>query len=251
MTAMNHIFNQSSYQFRFDWGQEALQYLAPESDVVVIIDVLSFTTAVSVAVERGATVYPYRWADDSAVSFAQTMDATLLGKRAKGSLSLSPSSLADVQPGQRLIMPSPNGSTLSSIAASLGKRVMAGSLRNAEAVAGAVRNSGCSVAVIAAGERWPGGNLRPAVEDLVGAGAILSQVDETGLSPESKIAVAAFRAVEHALQSTLMDCASGRELAARGFSDDIQIASRLNESEVVPMLINGAYSVQRLPRSRS
>ena len=139
-------------------------------------------------------------------------------------------------------MPSPNGSTLSSVAASLNKRVIAGCFRNARAVADTLRDSGWSGTVIAAGERWPDGTLRPALEDLVGAGAILSYLDETDMSPEAKVAVVAFRSVAANLQSTLMDCVSGRELVERGFSADVEIASRLNESAVVPMLENGVYS---------
>jgi len=72
----------TSYQVRFDWDE---------------VDVLSFTTAVSVAVERGAIVFPYRWADNSAISFTQTKNATLLGKRDENGLSLSPLSLMTEQ----------------------------------------------------------------------------------------------------------------------------------------------------------
>jgi len=38
-----------------------------------------------------------------------------------------------------------------------------------------------------------------------------------------------------------MDCVSGRELLARGFKDDVDIASRLDESSVVPVMVNGAF----------
>lgn len=205
------------------------------------MDVLSFSTAVGVATERGATVYPYRWADDSATSFAETKGAILVGKREERGLSLSPASLAHVESGQRLVMPSPNGSMLSFVAASAVKHVITGSLRNAKAVADIIRKHGNSVAVIAAGERWPNGNLRPSLEDLVGADAILSYFGDTEMSPEAKMAVAAFRAVEADLDAALMDCVSGRELVARGCKNDVEIASRLNESAGVPRLIDGAY----------
>jgi len=139
-------------------------------------------------------------------------------------------------------MPSPNGSTLSFIAASFGNRVIAGSLRNAMAVADAVRAQGQSVAVIAAGERWQSGNLRLALEDLIGAGAIVSYLDESRLSPEAKSAKAVFQSVKLNLRSTLMECASGRELVDRGFAEDVEIASCLNESSVVPLLMEGAFT---------
>lgn len=238
---MEGIFEQTSYPFRFDWGLDGLCRLAPESDVVVIVDVLSFTTAVSVATERGGTVYPYRWADHTAEAYAATVGAILLGKRTDKGLSLSPSSLQHARAGQKMVLPSPNGSTLASVAVEYGKTVVAGSLRNASAVADFIADSTKSVTVVAAGERWPNDNLRPAVEDLVGAGAILSHLDAERLSPEAKSAVAVFESVKKTLRATLMDCASGRELRARGFADDVEIASRLNESSVVPVMFDGAF----------
>lgn len=43
------VFEQSAYAVRFDWGLDGLACLAPLSDTVVIVDVLSFTTAVALS----------------------------------------------------------------------------------------------------------------------------------------------------------------------------------------------------------
>src|SRR5205807_2372643 len=105
---------------------------------------------------------------------------------------------------------SPNGSAISAAAHSV--PVLAGCLRNARAVAKKAIHvaQGGSIAVIPAGERWPDGSLRPAIEDLIGAGAI---VDELGLpcSPEAEIARQAFRSARPFLASLLRECVSGRE----------------------------------------
>ena len=57
---------QHGFDVRFGWGRQGLATLAPDSEVIVIVDVLSFSTGVSVAVEQGAAVFPCRWRDERA-----------------------------------------------------------------------------------------------------------------------------------------------------------------------------------------
>ncbi|MEO5901809.1 MAG: 2-phosphosulfolactate phosphatase, partial [Ilumatobacteraceae bacterium] len=101
-----------------------------------------------------------------------------------------------------------------------------------------------SIALIAAGERWHGttGPLRAAVEDLLGAGAILAALDPAasisspGCSPEAAAARAAFVAARPRLYESLAACASGRELIQRGWSDDVATAAALDVTTAVPLL---------------
>ena len=100
------------------------------------------------------------------------------------------------------------------------------------------------LAIIAAGERWHDGSLRPAVEDLWGAGAVVSALDDLGLndfSPEAHTAAAAFRAVEPDLRDALFACSSGQELVAAGFADDVAVAAELDASACVPVLDDGRF----------
>jgi len=139
-------FAQDGFSARFEWGPTGAQALAPVVDVLVIVDVLSFTTAVQVAVARGARVYPYRYRDDSAAIFAQSINATLAVDRQRVSAetpySLSPASLTAIPAETSLVLPSPNGSAISALAAQLGRPMLAGCLRNAAAVAAAARARG-------------------------------------------------------------------------------------------------------------
>ncbi|UUZ61027.1 2-phosphosulfolactate phosphatase [Nocardioides sp. B-3] len=158
---------------------------------------------------------------------------------------------ADLSGVARIVLPSPNGSTISSAPADSGARVIAASLRNASAVAehlsSAIRD-GATCAVIPAGERWPDGTLRPCVEDLWGAGAVIAGLVDrgvTGLGPEARVAERAFRAVRPEIASELAACAGGVELAAAGFADDVEVAGQLDVSGAVPVLQGEAFVGQR------
>jgi 2-phosphosulfolactate phosphatase len=244
--------SQSGYAYRFDWGLDGLHALAPSCDVIVVIDVLRFTSAVSVAVDTGATVFPFRWKDARAASYATERNAQLAGLREDGGPSLSPTDLAELPPATRIVLPSPNGSTISLTAAEDGVPfVLAGSLRNATATARRARalSHDGAVGVIAAGERWgtASGPVRPALEDLLGAGAVLAALDPSAAvsdprcSPEAAAARAAFVDAKPTLTETLVSCASGRELVARGWLDDVGASARLDASDRAAQLVDDAF----------
>jgi len=234
-------WDQDDYDVRCEWGAAGLDHLAP-SEIVIVVDVLSFSTTVDVALSRGVIVYPYRWNDETAVSYAHERSAALAVARGlDGShYSLSPASMLTAPPGLRLVLPSPNGSTIAFHAISDGAHVAAGSLRNAAAVADWAVASGGRVTVIPAGERWPDGSLRPAIEDLIGAGAIISNLRGTR-SPEAEVALAAFERFGGTLLDPILGSASGRELVERGFPRDVELATELNVSDAVPILVNDSF----------
>jgi len=234
------FFDQHEFDIRCEWGEHGVAALAPISDVVIIVDVLSFSTSVAIAVHNGAQVYPFRWRDQRANEFAASVQAELASSsRSEGSYSLSPASLVQIRPGTRLVLPSPNGATLSLGAGST--PLFAGCLRNAQAVALAASQYGTRFAVIAAGERWPDDHsLRPSFEDLIGAGAIVSYLNGR-LSPEAAAAAAAFREARPRLEEHLNGCSSGKELIERGFAEDVHLAAQLNASDTAPALVEGAF----------
>jgi 2-phosphosulfolactate phosphatase len=197
-------------------------------------------------------VLPYRWRDDTAAAYAAEHGALLAGRRELGEPSLSPTDLLTLGVGARLVLPSPNGSSIAFRATELGvPNVLAGSLRNATATAAAARTlaDGGPIVVIAAGERWhhAGGPLRPAVEDVLGAGAVLAALDPSAAvsapacSPEAAAARAAFVAARPRLYETLCSCASGRELLARGWEDDVANSAAHDVSATVCRLVGAEF----------
>ncbi|MEU3937710.1 2-phosphosulfolactate phosphatase [Streptomyces sp. NPDC029044] len=248
---MGDWFTQTGHGVRFEWGAVGASFLAEETPCLVIVDVLSFTTSVTVAVESGTRVFPYRWRDETAAVFADRMGACLaVGRSAateESPWSLSPAALRRAPFTPRLVLPSPNGSTIA--AAAEGSTVVAGSLRNATAVGRWVAGQGYGTAerpvvVIASGERWPDGSLRPALEDLLGAGAVIASLRRCGrgrLAPEAMVAAAAYEGIGD-VATTVTSCASGRQLADGGFADDVAIATELDACQVVPVLVDGAFA---------
>jgi 2-phosphosulfolactate phosphatase len=229
--------DQGAFDVRCEWGTEGVTALAA-CRTFIVVDVLSFSTCVSVAAARQVVVFPCRTRDADAGTLAARHGAAVAGARGAG-YSLSPASLLAAPAGLRLVLPSPNGATAALAAAARG-HVLAGCLRNATAVAARARALGGPFAVIAAGERWKDGTLRPAFEDLIGAGAIAALLPGTP-SPEARAAVAAFQSVARKLPEVLPTCASGRELVERGFPEDVQLAAELDADAVAPELVEEAF----------
>jgi 2-phosphosulfolactate phosphatase len=244
---------QAGHRVRFDWGPVGADVVAPGAAFVAVVDVLSFTTTLTVAMEQGLSVLPYRWRDDSAVDVARrhgAMLAVLRKEAGPGQVTLSPESIlhADLRADgiDRLVLPSPNGSAISARLADAGVTVVGVSLRNASAAAAWVRERAGDrpIGVVASGERWPDGSLRPAVEDLWGAGAFLhglGAASTDGFSPEAATALWAYRGVSPAVGDALRESVSGRELRGFGFGGDVAVAAAVGVSEVVPVLRNGWF----------
>ncbi|MGW9157049.1 2-phosphosulfolactate phosphatase [Microbacterium sp. NPDC055665] len=212
-------FDQSTYQVRLDWGTAGLARLAP-ADIVVVVDVLRFSSTVIDAAAAGGDV-----------------------------------SLAEAEGWSR------NGAAVAA-AASPEAIVLVGGIRNASAVAREVqtiqerRQARTSVAVIAAGEADATGTLRFAVEDQLGAGAIILALSDRGIdhtSPDAAVAAEGFRALRGALRHMIGASGSGRELA-EGVASTARIeasglvptattdAAALDAVDVVPVLRDGSFT---------
>ncbi|MGW6935735.1 2-phosphosulfolactate phosphatase [Lentzea sp. NPDC054927] len=218
------MFAQEGYQLRLEWGPEGVEALRG-CDVLIVVDVLSFTTSVDLVVGNGGQVRPSRWKPSS-------------GK------TLRPASLVDAT--GLVELPSPNGSNLCFLAAETGAHVLAACLRNAAAVAKRAAELGETIGVVPGGERWgldilhsgprEFGPLRPCVEDYLGAGAVLAAL-EGKASPEAELAAAAFRNTDVA--AAVRDCGSGRELIENGHPVDVDLAVQINVSTAAPVLVDG------------
>ncbi|MFC5219617.1 2-phosphosulfolactate phosphatase [Streptomyces coerulescens] len=156
-------------------------------------------------------------------------------------LTYSPTHLRDAPVVDRLAPPSSNGAAIAA-AAPTGISVVAAFLRNVSCVGDWLNSRGYGmarrpVAVIAAGEQWPDGSLRLTVEDLLGAGAVISELCAECAAPLSAEAAAAKAGYEgtadvpHAIATS----ASGRHPAETGFVEDVVIAAHEDVCPFVPV----------------
>jgi 2-phosphosulfolactate phosphatase len=203
-----------------------------------VVDVLSFSTAVDIAVSRGGSILPYPLKDSSASRHADSLHAALASSTRGSGYSLSPATLETLPPGYRLVLPSPNGSALCFEARCT--HVMTACLRNVKAVAMAALRLGSRFALVPAGEMWSNGELRPCLEDLLGAGAVISLLAGRR-SPEAEAASAAFEYFRGDLRGALRGCGSGKELIERGFAEDVELAAELDVSGSAPLMVDGAF----------
>lgn len=107
------VFAQHGAGVRFEWGLTGALSLSEPAAVVVIVDVLSFTTAVAVAVGRGTAVYPHLWPSADTETFAHAHQAVCAVRRravdARPPLVAVTAHLQAAPTVDRLVLPSPNG----------------------------------------------------------------------------------------------------------------------------------------------
>ena len=217
----------------------------PDVDVLIVVDVLSFTTAVEVALTHGLEVLPFGSGD--AAAYATSEKAMVVGDPASG-LAGSPTAIAEYSEAShsagRLLIPESSGSALCFGLIEHPATVVAASLRNRTAVAEwvlarqAEKGDRFRVAVIATGDERADG-IRFAAEDLLGAGAVIDALAVVGIdycSPEAAVATAAFGALKRATGHLISASVSGQEVLAMGLRSDIDLASEIDVSRTVPVL---------------
>lgn len=231
----------------FEWGLPGAEALLPGVALLVAVDILSFTTTVSLAAGRGIEILPSEDAETGR-QLAEGSGATLAVGRHETDdchpYSLSPADMAQAPFLPRVVLPSPNGAALSVAAAARGTPVVAASLRNVASVVAYLLGNGFGrpdrpVGVVAAGERWADWSLRPAIEDLLGAGLVLSGLSAAGLrlTPEATVAVRSVAGLSPAQVADLVSASrSATELKVAGYGADVELAVEIDADRVVPVL---------------
>lgn len=211
--------------------------------VVVVFDVLRATTSMAAALQAGVReirIYPDVPSARAAAAAPPTpqrpadADRLLLcGEEnclppAGFDLGNSPCGFtADLHRGRTLCMATTNG-TRAILAARGAAAVLTGALVNAAAAARAAAATGRDVTLLCAGT---GGQF--ALEDLIGAGAVLQALERRAgaaqlLSDAARAARRVFLAARDDLRPALAESRGGQNIVAAGLAPDIDFAARLD-----------------------
>jgi 2-phosphosulfolactate phosphatase len=235
----------------FGWGAVAAGALVTDAgcSLVALVDVLSFSTTAVIGASRGIAVVPA--APGSGPGLAAERGSLVASRMRTGSTeapwSLSPARMLSAPRVAEVVLESPNGAA---IAASLVESggldlvIAAVCLRNLSAAARWLGESATipgrklDVAVVAAGERWPDGSLRPGVEDLAVAAALLGRLPAFGLELEAEASATARLAAaasDDDLAAAVRASASAAELERRGDAQDVDLAATVDADSCVPV----------------
>lgn len=245
------MFNQSPYNCRLEWGKRGAREASERGDIVVVVDVLSFSSTVVSALRSGAIIFPYP-PDLDGKMYADSIGAEYILGRAeaarKGRPTLSPMTFNEENKNKQYVLSSLNGAYCSWIASKV-PALLIGSLLNASAVAVMAdklqQETGAAITVVPCGEVWNQAlenedRLRPSIEDYLGAGAILTELSGEK-SPEAEVCAGAFKSSVNRLKDLIWDCGSGRELRERGYGEDVRFCSKLNVTDIVPIMKHGRF----------
>jgi len=200
---------------------------------VVVFDVLRATTTMTAALAAGVReihVFP----DTPAVRkrASEVSGALLCGEerclRPEGfDLGNSPAAFTSEYADRTVFMSTTNG-TRAILAAQDAAQLFVGALVNASAVASVLAEAGLDVTLLCAGT-----NGRVAIEDVIGAGAVLAAFNRkaptaTPASDATRIALHLFESSRGDLSRALADGDGGRNVIAAGLREDIAFAASVD-----------------------
>ncbi|AIQ54134.1 2-phosphosulfolactate phosphatase [Paenibacillus sp. FSL R7-0331] len=247
------FFDQAPYDIKLDWGQRGARAAAERGDIIIIVDVLSFSSTVVTAVQHKANIYPYPPpANEQAKAYAKELGAEIIRGRAEavrtGGHSLSPLTFSSADYERDFVLCSMNGAACTWIAAQA-PALLVGCLLNASAVAETANRLRlelrAAITVVPCGEKWPDvigseNNLRPGIEDYLGAGLILSKLTGSK-SAEAEVCIGALRSSGQRIRELIWECTSARELRGRGFEADVTYCCQVDISYAVPVMQHNRF----------
>lgn len=218
--------------------------------VVVVIDVIRFSTSVTVALESGARRVLPAASVEEARRLARTLGRSEVllcgeqgGDRVEGyDLGNSPREFKHERvAGRTLVYSTTNGTRAVDRVRDAG-RVLVACMRNLGAVAGRVRAQDQPTLLLCAGRA---GSV--ALDDAWCAGLLAERIGREGrIEPDdtARLALAAARSLGLPDRSALERTESGAAVAARGLAEDLEVCAQMDRTGTVPVLEEGSLVLE-------
>jgi 2-phosphosulfolactate phosphatase len=238
------------------WGPSGTKKAVTKNNIIVIVDVLRFSSATTVAVYKGVIIIP-SYSKRLSKVLAKRFNAEISGSSrepTKWKYSLSPLSYLNAKKNTKVVLFSPNGAKCSAIAGHA-KHAFVGSFLNATIIGNYVsrisRKINEDVTVVSAGETELTKLLKRlpveesfvnkenkeyfALEDFLGSGAIISatNLDRTTNARHAELSYLKYR---NNLLETLKSCVGARYLINSGREHEVDFCLQLDKYNCVPKI---------------
>jgi 2-phosphosulfolactate phosphatase len=206
---------------------------------VVVFDVLRATTTMAAALASGARqIRVFAALDDARTAARACSDPRLLCGEVRClppegfDLGNSPGTYVEHLVRDKTLFMSTTNGTRAIAAARDAARLFVGALVNAQATAETLATAGLDVTLLCAGT-----DGAFAMEDLIGAGAVLDELRKVGgvelVSDRAALAMRLFALSRESLLETLNATKGAQNVVAAGLKADVEFAARLNVFDVV------------------
>jgi 2-phosphosulfolactate phosphatase len=199
-------------------------------DVSIMVDVLRASTTITIALEKFQQVIPVVDHEEAA-QVAKDMGAIIAGERRGATLDgfhagNSPIEIQEFE-GKTLVLTTSNGTR---IMEGMRSKVLIGCFANASAVAKAAQELAQEhVEIVMAGVEG-----RFAIEDFLGAGEIISHLQNEEVDEYAQSAVLAIQNISK-VDHAVLKSRSSRGLNQLGFGEDVKFCLQRNISDNVPI----------------
>jgi 2-phosphosulfolactate phosphatase len=233
------------------WGPTGVREAIARNDLVVVVDVLRFSSTVTTAVANGFTIIPLsdpRKAERLSIDTGMPVS----GKTGVARYSLSPLDYVNPKQVEELILVSSNGGACVEEIPGGGTGFI-GCFLNARTLGRVMRGiserEGRNVTVVAAGE-VPEDQadgplaLRFAIEDYLACGLIFFEL-KLGLTADATLCMRAYESSKMDYLDLIKRSESGRYLITRGHEYDISHCVQRSIYEIVPVISEGRIGMYR------
>lgn len=206
---------------------------------VVLVDVLRSSSTIIAALNNGAeAVIPFTNIGE-VMRFRRAQrnysDMVLVGERhgimpSGFDYNISPLDMTTENIGGKTVLYSSTNLTRVLRKVSNKRRIIVGSINNAKATATHLRSVGHDVTIIACGSTH-----RTAIEDIIGAGAIVNSLITKSLSDSALIAVGLYMTPEW--RTLVKEGQTAKRLCEVGYENDVDYCLSPNITPVVPVLV--------------